>query len=119
MVVGMFSLVSGLKINMAKSTLLGLRVNEEVVRSLAESVGCEVGVWPITYMGMPLRGNPCCRSFWELVITKVATRLDGWKRAFLSKGGRLTLTESVLSAIPTYFFCFKYHHGSSRSWRRL
>ena len=103
MVVGMFSLVLGLKINMAKSTLLGLRADEEMVQSLADLVGCEAGAWPITYLGMPLGGNPYCRSFWESVITKVAKRLDGWKRAFLSKGGRLTLIESVLSAIPTYF----------------
>ena len=37
------------------------------------------------------------------MINKVAKRLDGWKRAFLSKGGILTLTEVVLSAIPTYY----------------
>ena len=52
---------------------------------------------------MPLGGNPCSRTFWELVISKVAKRLDGWKRTFLSKGERLALIESVLSAIPTYF----------------
>ena len=52
---------------------------------------------------MPLGGNPCSRSFWELVISKVAKRLEGWKKAFLSKGGRLTLIEAVLSAIPIYY----------------
>ena len=61
-----------------------------------------MGLWP-TYLRMPLGGNPCCRIFWEPVISKVAKRLDGWKRTFLSKGGRLTLIEAVLSAIPTYF----------------
>ena len=33
----------------------------------------------------------------------MAKRFDGWKRAFLSKGGRLTLIESVLSMILAYF----------------
>ena len=42
-------------------------------------------------------------AFGNLVITKVVKRLERWKRAFLSKGGRLTLIEFVLSAIPTYF----------------
>ena len=37
------------------------------------------------------------------MISKVGKRLDGWKRAFLSKGRRLTLIEAVLSAIPTYY----------------
>ena len=100
---GLFCLASGLRINMAKSTLLGLGVEEEITTSLAEMVGCESGLWPTSYLGMPLGGNPCGRSFWEPVISKVANRLDGWKKAFLSKGGRLTLIEAVLSAIPTYF----------------
>lgn len=30
-------------------------------------------------------------------------RLDGWKRAYLSKGGRLTIIQSMLVALPTYF----------------
>ena len=77
MLVGLFCSVLGLKINMAKSTLLGMGVDEEIVISMAESVGCEVGVWPTTYLGMPLGGNPCCRTIWEPVISKVAKRLDG------------------------------------------
>ena len=88
---------------MAKSTLMGMGVDKDSVISLAESVGCEVEAWPITYLGMPLGGNPCSLSFWEPIISKISKRLNGWKIAFLSKGGRLTLIESVLSVIPTYF----------------
>ena len=73
------------------------------VSLLADSVGCEVGAWPINYLGLPLGGNPRSRSFWDPVISKVAKRLDSWKRVFLSKGGRLTLIEAVLYAIPTYY----------------
>ena len=40
MLVGLFCSVLGLKINMAKSTLLGMRVDEEIVISMAESVDC-------------------------------------------------------------------------------
>lgn len=52
---------------------------------------------------MPLGGNPRKFDFWEPVISKVAKRLDGWKKAFLSRGGRLTLIQSVLSSIPIYY----------------
>ena len=97
-----FCLVSGLKINMEKSTLLGMGIDAELVKSTTDSLGCEPGEWPTKYLGMPLGGNPCSRAFWEPVISKISKRLDGWKRAFLSKGGRLTLIEAVLAAIPTY-----------------
>ena len=30
-------------------------------------------------------------------------RLAGWKRLYLSKGGRVTLIKSTLSNLPTYF----------------
>ncbi|PON50055.1 hypothetical protein TorRG33x02_315750 [Trema orientale] len=66
-------------------------------------VGCELGEWPTKYLGMPLGGNPRYASFWEPVVDKVAKRLDKWKKAFLSKGDRLTLIESILSSIPTYY----------------
>ena len=37
------------------------------------------------------------------MVTKVAKRLNGWKKAFLARGGRLTLIHYVLSSIPIYY----------------
>lgn len=40
---------------------------------------------------------------WVLELDKVAARLPAWKGNFLNRAGRLTLVNSVLSSIPTYF----------------
>lgn len=37
------------------------------------------------------------------MLQKVEKRLDGWKKAWLSRGGTLTLIQSVLSSMLTYF----------------
>ncbi|XP_062085609.1 uncharacterized protein LOC133791706 [Humulus lupulus] len=102
-----FSVVSGLSINLQKCQLLGINLNEEIVERQAKEIGCEVGQWPIQFLGLPLGDSPRSKGFWEPVISKCANRLDSWS-AFLSRGGRLTLIQSVLSSIPIYYlslFC--------------
>ncbi|KAL5538425.1 hypothetical protein UlMin_043523 [Ulmus minor] len=64
------------------------------------------------YLGLPLGGNPNSTEFWNPVVEKVGKRLDGWKKSVLSKGGRLTMIQSVLSSIPIYFMSlFKLPNG--------
>ena len=112
--------MSGLKINFGKSTILGINLEEADVTYLAEIVQCSVGNWPIKYLGLPLGGNPTRKTFWEPVVTKVAKRLDRWKRAFLSRGGRLTLIRSVLSSLPKYYLSlFKLPQGIADTLEKL
>ena len=60
--------------------------------------------WPLSYLGLPLGGNPKTIGFWDhLVVERISRRLNGWKKAFLSLGGRITLIQSGLSHIPSYF----------------
>ena len=40
---------------------------------------------------------------WVPVIDRFNAKLDTWKARYLSLGGRLTLVNSVLNAIPTYY----------------
>ena len=55
------------------------------------------------YLGLPLGANVRDRSIWNLIIEKVERRLAGWKRLYLSKGGKVTLIKSTLSNLSTYF----------------
>ena len=61
------------------------------------------GDWPLKHVGLPLGGNPKAVEFWAPVLEKVEKRLDGWRKARLSRCGRLTLIQSVLSCLPTCF----------------
>ncbi|KAL5548696.1 hypothetical protein UlMin_003927 [Ulmus minor] len=111
-ILNFFSMCSGLKINMNKSSLAGIHMEDEEVMALAAVVGCEKGYWPMKYLGLPLGGNPNSTEFWNPVVEKVGKRLDGWKKSVLSKGGRLTMIQSVLSSIPIYFMSlFKLPNG--------
>ena len=98
-----FSACSGLNINMEKSSLLGISLDDNMVDNFASELGCGIGSWPIKYLGLPLGGNPMSIEFWRPVIEKVAKRLDGWKKGFLSRGGRVTLIQSVLANMLIYY----------------
>jgi hypothetical protein len=43
------------------------------------------------------------KDIWNPILEKMEKCLAGWKRLYLSKGGRLTLIKSTLSSLPTYF----------------
>ena len=58
----------------------------------------------------PLGGNPKTIGFWDPVVERISRRLDGWKKVYLSLGERITLIQSCLSHIPSYFLSlFKIH----------
>ena len=50
------------------------------------------------------------------MVEKVARRLDGWKKAFLSLGGRITLIHSCLSHI---LYCFKILVSVAKRLKKL
>ncbi|KAG6649906.1 hypothetical protein CIPAW_06G006500 [Carya illinoinensis] len=64
---------------------------------------CQVSSLPLKYLGLPLGATFKARTIWDEVMEKIEKRLAGWKRVYLSKGGRLTLIKSTLSNLPTYF----------------
>jgi hypothetical protein len=96
-----FELVSGLKVNLAKSTLVPVGEVSNV-GALAEVLGCEVGSLPIPYLGIPLGARFKDKASWNGVVEKSIRILASWKMMYLSKGGRIALIKSTLSNLPTY-----------------
>ena len=97
-----FQAFMGLKVNVGKSeiVLVGEVNNQD---ALANILQCGVGSLLMKYLGMPLGTSFKTASLWNPILEKTEKKLSGWKRLYLSKGGRLTLLKSTLSSLPTYF----------------
>lgn len=94
--------LSGLAVNLEKSEFLVTSSNQQIVQNLAQTMGCKPAEFPITYLGMPLSNKKLNKAHFMPLIQKIENRLPKWKAAMLSLGGRLTLVNAVMSAIPIY-----------------
>ena len=72
--------MSGLRVNLRKSTLLGISTHEDLIQNLTVMFRCEMRAWPIKYLGLPLGRNLQKIDFWEPVVNKIAKRLASWKK---------------------------------------
>ncbi|XP_059627240.1 uncharacterized protein LOC132270043 [Cornus florida] len=109
-----FRAVSRLKVNVAKSVRVPVG-NVQNISSLAAVLGCRVSSFPIPYLGLPLGVSSRLVGSWDSVIDRYATRLAGWKKQYLSKGGKVTLIKNRIEKIQRDFLWegkgdeFKYH----------
>jgi hypothetical protein len=97
-----FEVVSGLHINLGKTEIVPVGLVPEV-HDLAQVLGATITSIPMKYLGLPLGAWFKSKDMWNPIVGKMEKRLAGWKRIYLSKGGRLTLIKSTLSSLPTYF----------------
>jgi hypothetical protein len=97
-----FEAISGLRINLGKSEMVpvGEIPNME---ELAGILGCKQASLPMKYLGLPLGAKFKETTIWNPILEKMERRLAGWKRLYLSKGGKVTLIKSTLSNLPTYY----------------
>ena len=73
-------------------------------------MGCTSLPLPIKYLGLPLHFKNASFKDWALVRDKFTAKLNTWKANYLSLGGRLTLVNSVLNAILTYYLSVLHFH---------
>ncbi|KAL6328045.1 hypothetical protein AAG906_033313 [Vitis piasezkii] len=82
-----FEHISRLKVNLDKSNIYGINLDQNHISRLAELLECKASGWPILY----------------LVIEEISRRLNGWQKAYLSFRERITLIQSYLTHMPCYF----------------
>jgi hypothetical protein len=98
-----FEIISGLKVNFYKSSLIGINLDNDYTSSLANSVFCRSDTFPVRYLGLPLGANPSRLSTWKPVLSTIRAKLSTWKGNFLSMAGRLCLIKSVLSSLSLFY----------------
>ena len=85
-----FQAFTRMRVNVGKSEIVavGEANNLDV---LANILRCRVGSLSMKYLGMSLGTSFKTASIWNPILEKMEKKLSGWKRLYLSKGGRLTL----------------------------
>jgi hypothetical protein len=83
----MFELMSGLKINYTKSEIFVIGGDNNIAEMYSSMFGYKIGLLPMTYLGMPV-------TFWKLrnidldfVDKKCVKKLDAWQGNAASSGG--------------------------------
>ncbi|XP_071708944.1 uncharacterized protein [Rutidosis leptorrhynchoides] len=102
-ILGCFFAISGLKINLLKSSLFGVGINQQEVIRLASMLGCDAGSFPCQFLGISVGQNMNRISSWDGILEKVKKNLSSWKANMISIRGRLTLVKSVLGSLGTYY----------------
>ena len=97
-----FEAMSGLKVNLAKSEIIPIGPMTNLVE-LASELGCKIGSFPTSYLGLPLGAKHKALGVWDSIEERYRKRLAAWKTQYISKGGRITLIRSTLSSLPIYY----------------
>lgn len=98
----LFAEASGLVTNLTKTEIFSVRcdnVNLQFITATCHSISS----FPCTYLGLPLQARKPTKQTYQPMVQKIANRLSGWKRKFMTYPGRELLIKTVLTAMPTYF----------------
>ncbi|WJX73641.1 hypothetical protein P8452_57400 [Trifolium repens] len=112
-----FELMSGLKVNFAKSRLLGVKMDDPFMCVASKFLNCKLGKIPFIYLGLPVGASPRKEATWKPVIELLQKRLHAWQNRFVSLGGRVVLINLVLAAI--HLFYLSLFKMPMKTWKKI
>ncbi|CAL5040144.1 unnamed protein product [Urochloa decumbens] len=97
-----FASATGLTINYSKSTFVPINVDAGAAAHLAGILGCAVASFSQTYLGLPLSDTKLPARVLDDLAIRVERCIPSWRVHLLNRGGRLTLTNAVMSLKPIH-----------------
>ncbi|GJU46689.1 hypothetical protein Tco_1203955 [Tanacetum coccineum] len=82
-----FHKASGLRMNLHKSKIMGIAVDDEIVVRAANKMGCSSLKTPFSYLGIKVGGSMSRKDSWNDIVDNLRSRLSKWKMKTLSIGG--------------------------------
>lgn len=98
-----FSAVSGLKANLAKSSMFLCGVSEDEKQLLQSQLGIPIRKLPVRYLGIPLISTRLTLRDCQPLIEKIKSKLSCWTTKHLSYAGRIQLLKSVIMHMQNYW----------------
>ena len=83
--------MSGMRINYAKSEVFTIGLEEEVSNRIATQLNCNLGKFPMKYLGIPIGDRRLTKDVMNIPAEKVQKKLETWKCSQLSYGGKAIL----------------------------
>jgi len=99
----LFGTATGLRTNIQKCSISPIHCSDDVLAEVMDHFPCEIQNFPCKYLGLPLSLKKLTRAQLQPLIEKVAGRLPGWKADLMSRAGRATYVQSVLTSILIYY----------------
>ena len=90
MILCAFEQLSGLKINFHKSEFFfSFGQAKEMEQQYSHLSGCQSGMYPFRYLGIPIHFRKLSNADWQIVEEKFEKKLSSWKWKHISVGGCL------------------------------
>ncbi|KAJ6978456.1 hypothetical protein NC653_026763 [Populus alba x Populus x berolinensis] len=98
-----FSTLSGLAINLAKSSLYLSGISSSLRNEITEQLGIQEKTLPVRYLGVPLLSSRLTYTDCLPLLERITARIKLWTSSSLTYAGRLQLIKSVLFSIQVYW----------------
>jgi hypothetical protein len=94
--------MSGLKFNFQISEIFLIGGDNEIANEYSSMFGCQVGTFPMKYLGMPVSFRCLKNSDLQFIDEIFVKKLDAWKGGASSSGGTVGDLPLLILACPIF-----------------